>query len=152
MCDYSLMMVHSRLAAEGEDLVAHKFQTGSVGLVSCTDFSAWQARRCMGLWQRLKSWFSSDQEPAPVVCIPPGARLTVFDIPKALQKQFRLGECEEVTFTQISAQERQHRDAICFANGTTLLLGFLHEGQRIRVLRLSASADLEPVPELAGIA
>jgi hypothetical protein len=34
MCDYSLMMVRSRLAVEGEGLVAHKFQSGSVRLVS----------------------------------------------------------------------------------------------------------------------
>jgi len=31
MCDYSLMIVPNRLAIEGEDLVAHKFQSGTTG-------------------------------------------------------------------------------------------------------------------------
>jgi hypothetical protein len=53
MCDYSLMMVRSRLAVEGEELVAHRFQSGTVGLVSCADFSTWINERPIGFWQRL---------------------------------------------------------------------------------------------------
>ena len=145
MCDYSLMMVRSRLAVEGEELVAHKFQSGSVGLVSCPDFNTWLNRRPMGFWQRLKGWFSSDEEPAPVVCIPPGAQLLVVDISRSLQKQFNLREFEAPTFTQNSAELRWHRDALCFANGSILLLGFLPEGQRLRVLRLSSQESAEPL-------
>src|ERR1700736_3170740 len=102
MCDYSLMMVRSRLAVEGEELAAHRFQSGSMGLVSRSDFHTWLNQRPMGLWQRLKCWFSSDEELAPVVCIPPGAQLMLFGISQSLQKQFSLGDCEEVTFTEIS--------------------------------------------------
>jgi hypothetical protein len=62
----------------------------------------------------------------------------------SLQKQFNLMEREEVTFIDISVEERQHRDALCFANGTILLLRLLPEGQRLRVLRLSSREDAEP--------
>ncbi len=54
MCDYSLMMVRSRLAVEGEELVAHKLQSGSVGLISCSDFHTWLDQRPKGFWERLK--------------------------------------------------------------------------------------------------
>ena len=37
MCDYSLMAVPNRLAQEGEELVAHRFPTGSMGLASPAD-------------------------------------------------------------------------------------------------------------------
>ncbi len=144
MCDYSLMMVRSRLAVEGEELVAHKFKSGSVGLVSCSDFNTRLSQGPLGFWQRLKYWFSADEEPAPVVCIPPGAQLQVFAISGSLQKRFQLSECEEVTFAEISAQESQHRDALYFGNGLILLLGLLPEGQRLRVLRLSSREDVKP--------
>jgi hypothetical protein len=144
MCDYSLMMVRSRLAVEGEELVAHKFQSGSVGLVSCPDFNTWLNRRPIGFWQ-LKWWFSADEEPAPVVCIPPGAQLLVVGISRSLQKQFNLREFEKATFTETSAEPRWHRDALCLANGSILLLRLLPEGQRLRVLRLASREDVEPL-------
>ena len=37
MCDYSLMAVPNRLAKEGEELVSHRFPTGSVGFASPGD-------------------------------------------------------------------------------------------------------------------
>ena len=37
MCDYSLMAVPNRLAQEGEELVTHRFPTGSLGLASPPD-------------------------------------------------------------------------------------------------------------------
>jgi len=143
MCDYSLMMIRNRLAVEGEELVAHRFQSGSVGLVSCADFNTWINERPIGFWQRLKCWFSSNKEPAPVACIPPGAQLLVVGISRSLQRQFNLREFEEATFTETSAQPGWHRDALCFANGSILLLGLLPEGQRLRVLRLSLQENVE---------
>jgi hypothetical protein len=99
--------------------------------------------RPIGFWQRLKCWFSSDKEPAPVACIPPGAQLLVVGISRSLQKQFNLREFEEATFTETSAAPGWHRDALCFANGSILLLGLLPEGQRLRVLRLSSQENVE---------
>jgi hypothetical protein len=34
MCDYSLMAIPNRSAVSGEELVIHRFETGSVGLAS----------------------------------------------------------------------------------------------------------------------
>ena len=55
MCDYSLAGIPSRLAVEGEQLVAHRFSTGSLGLASpCPSQSRWcrqtNARRLHTTW------------------------------------------------------------------------------------------------------
>ena len=86
MCDYSLMMLPSRLAVEGDRLVAHRFRSGTTGLVSYRDFENWMAARPVRLWQKLKDCFSCEKEPGPLVCIPPGARLRLEDIPANLAR------------------------------------------------------------------
>lgn len=79
MCDYSLMMVPNRLAIEGEELVAHRFQSGTTGFVSSSDFSIWKAERhAKSIWQRLRACFASTAEPTLLVCIPPGAVVSAF--------------------------------------------------------------------------
>jgi hypothetical protein len=144
MCDYSLMMVPNRLAIEGEELVAHKFQNGSTGMVSCFDFDRWATRRSKSFWQRLKEGFSSERELTPVVCIPPGTRIRLNGIQESLKARFPLGSREDAVFTQISAEARQYRDALCFANGATILVQWLPEGQRVKILWLSSQEDVEP--------
>ena len=78
MCDYSLMAVPNRLAQEGEQLVAHRFPTGSLGLTSPADLKrASQPRTASrrSLWRRALEFFDPPQsEPVPAVCVPPGAR------------------------------------------------------------------------------
>lgn len=144
MCDYSLMMIPNRLAIEGEELVAHRFQSGSLGLVSCFDYDRWLNQRSKSIWQRLKAWCSADNEPTPVVCIPPGARLRLEGLPEILRKQFDLGTSEKATFTQVSAEANWQRDALCFDNNAVVSLELLTEGQRVRVLQLSSREDAEP--------
>ena len=61
MCDYSLMAVPNRLAQEGEELVAHRFPTGSLGLASPGDLkriadAPAPARR--NFWNSLKEFFN----------------------------------------------------------------------------------------------
>jgi hypothetical protein len=131
MCDYSLMTIRNRLAVEGEELVAHRFEEGSIGLVSLTDFTNWQARRPRSLWQWFNRCFLSQSEPAPVVCVPPGARLRLHDF----------GAGEEATFTQISPEASRYRDALRFDSGNTMLLQLLPEGQRLTVLRFSGEGN-----------
>lgn len=150
MCDYSLMAIRNRLAKEGDRLVAHRFASGTTGLVSQDDFSAWQAERPKRLWARIKNCFAVEAGPAPVVCIPPGAQLLLEQIPPAVCKQFHLDPPANATFTQLSAQANQHRDGLRFANGTTMLLQSLPEGQLLKVLRCSSDA-LEPCPEAGMI-
>jgi hypothetical protein len=126
MCDYSLAGLPSRLAVEGEQLVVHRFPTGTLGLASpCPSLSR---------------WWSAKQTPA--VCMPPGARLVLRDIPKDLQQQFGVGGTEEVTFVQLSATPYQFRDAVRFRNGREILMQKLQCDQHVDVLSLS-SGDFE---------
>ena len=73
----------------------------------------------------------------PAVCIPPGARLRLYDIPLYLQQRLGVGEVEKVSFVQQSAEVFTYRDAVRFANGRVLLLQDLRFGQRVDVLSLS---------------
>src|SRR6266849_2898865 len=133
MCDYSLAGIPNRLAVESEELVVHRFSTGSIGLASpCASVS---------------SRWSAKQNPA--VCVPPGARLILLDVPKRLQHDMVVGPIEEVTFVQLSATPYQFRDAVRFNNGREIRLQELSEGMPVRVLKLSLPEDssFEPVRE-----
>lgn len=147
MCDYSLMAVPNRLAQEGEELVAHRFPTGSLGLASPGDIrriadAPAPARR--GFWCALKDFFNPPKtDPVPAVCIPPGAHLRLQDIPARLQHEMGVGPAEDVTFTQISAAVNSYRDAVRFTNGREVRLQELREGQRVQVLDLSAAEELD---------
>src|SRR5215831_15741958 len=107
MCDYSLFAIPNRLAREEEDLMAHRFPTGSMGLASPGDLTRYaqcrQGRSARsGWWSAIKSFFTMPKlEPVPAVCIPPGARLHVQDIPVRLQQELGVAAEEYVVFTQI---------------------------------------------------
>jgi hypothetical protein len=149
MCDYSLFAIPNRLAREQEDLVAHRFPTGSMGLASPADLCRNAHLRQeksgrSGLWSAIKGFFTMPKmEPVPAVCIPPGARLHLQDIPARLQQDLGVKAEEDVVFTQTSASVNTYRDAIRFANGHELNLQELREGQRVRVVSLALA---EPMP------
>jgi len=127
MCDYSLAGTPSRLAVEGEQLVVHRFPSGSLGLASpCPPLA------------RLWSW-----KETPAVCVPPGARIRLPDVPKDLQQKLGVGAIEEVTFVQLSASVYEYRDAVRFKNGREILLQRLKCGQQVDVLCLSAADSAE---------
>jgi hypothetical protein len=132
MCDYSLMSIPNRLAVAGEELVTHRFQSGSLGLAS-------PEAKPAGFWAALKRSFSPPVTPA--VCIPPGARLALQDIPAQLQREVGAGPVEEVTFTQLTASDNNYRDAVRFSNGAEVRLQELCEGMRVKVLDLSCAED-----------
>ena len=132
MCDYSLAGIPNRLAVEGEELVAHWFPTGSMGLASpCPSLSGWSVKQ------------------TPAVCVPPGARLILHDVPERLQHNLTVGPIEEVTFVQLSATPYHYRDAVRFSNGREIRLQELSEGMRVRVLKMSLPEDssFEPIRE-----
>src|ERR1041385_6269744 len=148
MCDYSLFAIPNRLAKEQEDLVAHRFPTGSMGLASTADLRRnAQLRRDKagknGLWSAITSFFTMPRiEPVPAVCIPPGARLHLQDIPVRLQQELGVGPAEDVVFTQTSASVNTYRDAVRFGNGRELNLQELREGQRVRVVSLALAEPM----------
>ena len=143
MCDYSLMEYVNRLANEGEVLVVHRFRSGCLGLTSPADLQPAVPKK--GFWENLKDIFLlPESQQVPAVCIPPGARLILHDMPAQLQKQLSIGPDEEVKFVQLSAQEHQHRDAIRFRTGHTLRLQELTVGQRVEVVDLGGSSVEEP--------
>ena len=147
MCDYSLMEFPNRLAVDGEMLVVHRFRSGSLGLTSPADCDRAKAKpeRKRTFWGTVKDlFFLPEPPPTPAVCIPPGARLALHDVPASLQKQLGVSADEEVTFTQTSALENRHRDAIRFRTGHTLRLQELTVGQRVQVIDLGNKVEEEP--------
>jgi hypothetical protein len=145
MCDYSLMAVPNRLAQEGEDLVVHRFCTGSLGLASLAELTS-EASMVVTkktFWALVKEFFSLPPVDAVcAVCIPPGASLELQGIAERLQRDLGVGPIERVTFTQITANSNTYRDAVRFANRRELRLQELPEGMRVKVLDLSMAEDL----------
>src|SRR5262249_50009333 len=127
MCDYSLHSIENRLAVEGEQLMVHRFPTNSLGLASIRDVPPYAEgspdyTTISGVWSAFRRWVRAClKEPPCAVCIPPGARLVLRDIPERLQDQFVVGAEEEVTFTQLTASANCYRDAVRFNNGVELL-------------------------------
>ncbi len=83
MCDYSLMAVPNRLAQEGEELVMHRFPTGSLGLASPVDLKP--AARPPALPERFGTcWCLSSIRPKSTLYAPsafhpaPGCKCTIF--------------------------------------------------------------------------
>jgi hypothetical protein len=153
MCDYSLQGLPNRLAMLGEQLVTHRFSTGSIGMASPFEIAASRrpkVRDCgsRGWWATLKLWFNPQMEldHLPAVCIPPGARLRMNGVPAPMQRSHFLRPVEDVTFVQLSAETYQYRDAIRFDNGSRVVLQSLAEGIPFEVLALDVE-ELEPQPE-----
>jgi hypothetical protein len=158
MCDYSLMNVPNRLAREGEELVAHRFASGSMGLASYADLHANidpSAPSKRTFWSMVKQILEAPTaSQVPAVCIPPGARLMLRDIPEQMQHEHGIGAAEEVAFTQLTAASHRYRDAVRFRNGQEVLLQWLREGQRVRVLALGPEdgvADTLPEERLSQV-
>lgn len=146
MCDYSLMGVPNRQAKEGEELVLYKFPSNTKGFASPGDVARTQAiPQKLGLWEGLRSLLRGPNlDEVTAVCIMPGTRLLLQDIPLDFQRSLDVNSIEEVTFTQLTYVENVHRDAVRFGNGSEVSLQRLSEGQRIKIL--SFDLDMEPIP------
>jgi hypothetical protein len=125
MCDYSLAHFPNRLAVEGEQLLVYRFSSGTRGFTS----------QC----PNLEGILSSTQQTA--VCVAPGSRLLLHDIPEYLQQNLGIRAAEEVTFIQQTLEAFTHRDAVRFSNGREILLQSLRSGQRVDVLSLSSESS-----------
>jgi hypothetical protein len=155
MCDYSLGSIPNRLAAEGEELVVHRFPTGTTGLACpadlerCTSRSETPGKK---LWRRIVDTlgYGLDDQTVSAICIPPGAFLILKDIPKNVQKKYDVQPEEGVTFMQIDATMGAYRDAFRFHNGREIRIQDLPRGLRIEVLSLAGVAEFED-GTLAGV-
>src|SRR5438046_2859945 len=118
MCDYSLMAVPNRLARKGEKLVVHRFSTGSLGLASVSDLNHVSSSQAWTWWTAVKEFFNPlESGSTTAVCVPPGARLRLHEIPARLQKEWGTGSDESVTFTQIAVVVNSYRDAVRLNSG-----------------------------------
>lgn len=149
MCDYSLMSLPNRLAVCGEDLVVHRFMSGAVGLACPSEVCrAKQIREpVVGFFAKVKQFlYPPDEPPCTAVCIPPGARLLVRDIPEPVQRMAGISSSvEEVVFTQTDTVG--FRDTFQFPNGVEILVQRLSEGMRVTVLALSSEERDEMIQE-----
>jgi hypothetical protein len=154
MCEYSLRSIPNRLAVDGEQLVTHRFPTQSIGLcagaeIEATTCAQTDSTQPISWWSKFKNWLSAPQRlnNLTAVCIPPGARLQVSQLPRHIRREFNLGSVEEVTFVELSAEAYQYRDAIQFRTGKSLLLQYFDEGVRLKVLSLASSEPETPEME-----
>lgn len=147
MCDYSLGGLPNRLATEGDELVVHRFPTYSIGLAPAATLRT-KSNNSPRLWRRIQNFLTLPRFRPGIhaACVPPGASLFLKDIPCDLQHKWDVGEEETVLFTQISAEYKTHRDAICFRNGRQVSLQHLREGMLIKVVSLGSEPidDQEP--------
>ena len=153
MCNYSLKVFPNRLARDGEELLVHRFSSGTIGLAARLDLEqgtiSFPGRRNRTLFGEIRFVLieivdgQEKSKAVPAVCIPPGARLLLRDIPQHLQRKIGIGREEEVTLTQVSLDSIVHQDAVHFRNGCVVSLQRLQEGQRVRVLTNSL-ADTTP--------
>lgn len=148
MCDYSLCGLPSRLAVEGEELVVHRFRTGSKGLAPPAELCAAEpgakGSRGENLWRRIQDMVHTlvqDSVNPTVVCMPPGAQLIVTGIPAEMQRELNIEAAECASFIQTSASVYQYRDALRFSNGREVLLQNLTEGVRVCVVSLGVTTE-----------
>jgi hypothetical protein len=98
-------------------------------------------------WAGIAHYFRQLNQDAPVVCavcIPPGARLILQDIPTAMQKELQVSSEERVVFDQMTADAYAYRDCVRFENGRRVSLQALRPGQRVTVLSLSPAGSDQP--------
>jgi hypothetical protein len=148
MCDYSLGSIPNRLAAEGEELVVHRFPTGTTGLACPADLEQRASRSATPgkkLWRRIVDTlgYDFDDQTVPAICIPPGAFLILKDIPKNIQKKHDVQPEEGVTFIQTDATLGAYRDAFRFHNSREIRIQDLPRGLRIEVLSLAGVAEFD---------
>jgi hypothetical protein len=141
MCDYSLHGVRNRLAVQGDQLITFRFSTGSIGLADVNSVTeGFREKPQRGMWAALRDYYCASPENVirqnviRAVCVPPGARLRVENVPHRFQQTFGISASEDVTFTQLSAEAFQYRDAVRFRNGSEMLLQRLGERVRVRVI------------------
>jgi len=86
------------------------------------------------------------------ICVPPGARLVLKDIPAHFQRAIGLAVEEGAVFIETSANAHTYRDAVQFRNGRHVRLQDLCEGQRVEIRSLGSDESVPEVVPEPGIA
>jgi hypothetical protein len=146
MCDYSLSGVANRQAVEGERLITYRFPNGVKGFVSQPDLVQFMAGHGT-FWKRMRAWFRSETPCA--VCLPPGAKLVLRDVPESLRTASGRDNDEIVEFTQ-SGSQYEYRDGVQFSSGTRILLQQLPPGLEADVLNLKPTASRELIKNVVA--
>jgi hypothetical protein len=143
MCDYSLYTVKNRLACESDDLVLHRFDTGSLGFCATAEFQQEMKKSSLARgWSSFMRWvFPRRQCGLTAVCIPPGARLLVSEVPVAAKAWWGELEMKTIDFTQLSARSYAYRDAVRMPGGREVLLQLLPEGLRVTVMAMAPNEE-----------
>jgi hypothetical protein len=146
MCDYSLYTVKTRLACESDDLVLHRFDTGSIGFCAAAELQQEMNRTALARgWSSFVRWLSPRMKCGlTAVCVPPGARLLLTELPNGTPPGLAL--FEDVVFTQLSEQSYAYRDALQLPDGKTVLLQRLPAGLRATVLEMAPEEEAVEVP------
>jgi hypothetical protein len=131
MCDYSLSVNESRFAEEGERLVVHRFSNGVRGFASPADLCPTK-REEIGFWRKVANFLSGKADGC-AVCVQPGTKLMLRDLPVSLCSKLKLESDEEVTVTHAESSG-VHRDGVLFRDGTEFLIQWLPEGLEADVL------------------
>mgnify|MGYP001606990918 CR=1 FL=1 len=109
MCDYSVVAKNQRDYRTGERLVVTQFGPYTRGTASPDDRTN-------------------------AVCLRSGACLMISDLPKEIRESFELSKGELYPiFMQLPNRERNHRDALVFDNGRTILVSKLPIGLAMTV-------------------
>jgi hypothetical protein len=149
MCDYLLRTIQNRLVKEGETLVSHRFESGTLGFASVSDIAEWRRAtdgEISGFWSTMKDWLLPRRAPRlPALCVPPGTQLLLSEVPPRTQMALGLGSSELVTVTELSNQSYSYRDVLLLPNGTRVLLQDLPEGLHALVLSRSPKPFVERV-------
>lgn len=138
MCDYSLYAIPNRLAEDGEQVVLHRFGSGTIGFASVNDVPP-KVAECLTRWQSLCAGVKALLLPrscptVPAVCMPPASRLMVTNVPADVQRFHRIHSGDAVVTTEITSQSYSYRDALLLHNGRCVLLQDLPEGIEAVVL------------------
>jgi hypothetical protein len=151
MCDYSLYAIPNRLAEDGEQVVLHRFGTGSIGFASIHDVPQ-QSRAPVSTWRSLRSALKTFLLPrmspsVPAVCMPPGTCLAVSKVPDEVKRVHGLHSGDMVTVTEITSHSYSYRDGLVLPNGKCVLLQELPEGIEALVLFTALEEAIEiPTP------
>jgi hypothetical protein len=98
-------------------------------------------------WKRMRAWFRSETPCA--VCLPPGAKLVLRDVPESLRTASGRDNDEIVEFTQ-SGSQYEYRDGVQFSSGTRILLQQLPPGLEADVLNLKPTASRELIKNVVA--